>query len=518
MHIAEDAGIYKLDILGQRGLGKIKDSLEIIRLNHPDAEEIDIDDINRFKKDERVKDLLRTARSIGCFYIESPAMRALMKKLKVDDYKGLVAASSIIRPGVSKSGMMQEYVRRHRDPERKAAVHPVLWNLLKETYGVMVYQEDVLRVAHYFAGLSLEESDTLRRGMSWKFRERPEFHHVKQQFFMNCRKKGYPLKLTEEIWTQIESFANYAFAKGHSASYAVESYQSLFLKAYYPLEYMVATVNNFGGFYHTEHYLQEARLLGARIIAPCVNCSENLTHIRGRDIILGFQHIKNLEQQITRSILKSRLDYGPFENLQDFVQRISIKLEMLVILIRVNAFRFTGKEKGTLLWEAHFLLGERKQSKAIPQLFKQVQGSRPKIPALEKIPNEDAYDELEYLGFTLCSPFELIEESELDSTSCLRDFDRHIGETITVVGYLVHVKKTTAKGKHSEQTMAFGTFMDQEGFFLDTVHFPDSLNKYRFTGRGVYKIRGKVSSDFGHTSLEASFMEKLVYTKLMNKP
>ena len=518
MHIAEDAGIYKLDILGQRGLGKIKDTLQIIKDNHPEAEEIDIDDIARFKKDERVKDLLRTARSIGCFYIESPAMRALMKKLEVDDYKGLVAASSIIRPGVSKSGMMQEYIRRHRDPTRKAQVHPVLWDMLKETYGVMVYQEDVLRVAHYFAGLSLEESDTLRRGMSWKFRERPEFRQVKEQFFRNCGARGYNPKLTEDIWNQIESFANYAFAKGHSASYAVESYQSLFLKAYYPLEYMVATVNNFGGFYHTEHYLQEARLLGAQIIAPCVNCSENTTQIEGKKIILGFQHVKNLESTVVKHLLQSRRKEGRFNDLDDFVQRVPVNLEMLIILIRINAFRFLNKDKGTLLWEAHFLLGDRKNSQAVPELFRDHHNTRPSIPELEAIHNEDAYDELEYLGFTLTSPFDLVDKEEFKGTIRLKDFKRNIGKVVTIVGYLVHVKKTTAKGTFTDQIMAFGTFMDLDGYFLDTVHFPNSLKQFRFKGRGVYKVRGKISSDFGHTSLEAEYMEKLVYTELVVKP
>ena len=228
MHIAEDVGIHKYDILGQRGLGKIKDTLQIIKTNQPEAPEFDIDDIDRFKKDEKVKTLLRKGDSIGCFYVESPAMRGLMKKLEVDDYKGLVAASSIIRPGVSQSGMMQEYIKRHRTPSARGATHPVLGEILNETYGVMVYQEDVLKVAHYFAGLTLEESDLLRRGMSWKFRERVEFVEVKDKFFSNCANKGYPATLTKEIWRQIESFANYAFAKGHSASYAVESYQSLF--------------------------------------------------------------------------------------------------------------------------------------------------------------------------------------------------------------------------------------------------------------------------------------------------
>ena len=142
---------------------------------------------------------------------------------------------------------------------------PELYELLKETYGVMVYQEDVIKVAHLFAGLTLAESDILRRGMSWKFKQRNEFGKIKDQFFSNCAEKGYALDLVTRVWTQIESFANYAFSKGHSASYAVESFQALFIKAYYPLEYMVATINNGGGFYRTELYVHEARMHGAEI-------------------------------------------------------------------------------------------------------------------------------------------------------------------------------------------------------------------------------------------------------------
>ena len=144
---------------------------------------------------------------------------------------------------------MREYILRERNPEKRKEAHPVLWDIMPDTYGIMVYQEDVIKVAHYFAGLTLGEADVLRRGMSGKYRSRAEFDRVKDKFFINCRDKGYDDSLLSEVWRQIESFAGYAFAKGHSASYAVESYQSLYLKAHYPLEYMVATINNGGGFY-----------------------------------------------------------------------------------------------------------------------------------------------------------------------------------------------------------------------------------------------------------------------------
>lgn len=515
MHIAEDVGIHKYDILAQRGLGKIKDALQVIKVNQPSASAIDIDDVERFKKDERVKELLRTADSIGCFYIESPAMRGLMKKLEVDDYKGLVAASSIIRPGVSQSGMMLEYIKRHRDPAKRSESHPVLAKILHETYGVMVYQEDVLRVAHYFAGLSLEESDKLRRGMSWKFRERPEFQEVKDQFFSNCKAKGYDFKLVAEVWRQIESFANYAFAKGHSASYAVESYQSLFLKAYYPLEYMVATVNNFGGFYSTEHYLQEARLNGATILHPCVNRANKLTTIQGKVITLGFQHVKNLDNRVVNDLLLTRTTTGPFKSLEDFVNRVSVNLEMLINLIRANSFRFTKKKKTELLWKAHFMLSAKtKKQRNQFSLFDYVNRKKVAIPRLNPIEHEDAYDDIENFGFPLCSPFNLLDGHELEGTITAEQFEEYVNQYVKILGYLVHRKRTTTRSGQIREMM-FGTFMDHKGKFYDSVHFPNSLQYFKFKGKGIYELVGKITEDFGHFSLEVDRMKKLAYTKLV---
>lgn len=201
-----------------------------------------------FKKDEQVRRQLRAGETIGCFYIESPAMRGLLNKLRCDNYISLVAASSIIRPGVAKSGMMREYIRRFHHPDRIEYLHPVMKEQLEETYGVMVYQEDVLKVCHHFAGLDLADADVLRRAMSGKYRSKAEFQKIVEKFHENCALRGYSAELTAEVWRQIESFAGYSFSKAHSASYAVESYQSLFLKAHYPLEFMVAVINNFGGF------------------------------------------------------------------------------------------------------------------------------------------------------------------------------------------------------------------------------------------------------------------------------
>jgi len=504
---AEDIGLYKLDILSQRGLGKIKDTLEIVRENK--GAEIDIHNIARFKEDETVKQLLSEGKCIGCFYIESPAMRMLLAKLQADDYRRLVAASSIIRPGVSKSGMMRAYILRYRNEEvRKKAQEemPELYELLKETYGVMVYQEDVIKVAHCFAGLSLAEADYLRRGMSWKFKKRNEFAQVQENFFGNCRAKGYPEKTINDIWMQIESFANYAFSKGHSASYAVESYQALFLKAHFPLEYMVATLNNGGGFYRTDIYLHEARMHGATIVAPCINTSESKCVIRGTTIYLGLNMIAELEQELQEKILSERSREGSFQNLVDFVKRVPVSIEQLRLLIRIDAFRFTGKTKQALLWEAHSLISQAKKSVPSKELF-DVKPKSYSLPDLSVTWLDNAMDERELLGFSLCSPFYLLRDG-VPTTLTAKELLNHIGKVIDITGYLVTVKNTgTSKGER----MCFGTFIDVEGNWIDTVHFPPSIRSWPFTGPGCYKLRGKVVEEFDFVSLEIIAMKRLPY-------
>ncbi len=504
MVVAEDIGLYKFDILSQRGLGKIKDAVEIVRRNHPDRERIDIHDIPAFKQDEAIRALLREGKAIGCFYVESPAMRMLLSKLKVDNYLALVAASSIIRPGVAKSGMMREYILRYRHPERRKDAHPVLLDIMPDTFGVMVYQEDVIKVAHFFAGLSLGEADMLRRGMSGKFRSREEFARVQEQYFIRCREKGHPDALAAEVWRQIESFAGYAFAKGHSASYAVESYQSLFLKAHYPLEYMVATLNNGGGFYSPQLYVHEARMCGAIIHAPCVNQSDSETTIKGKDIYLGMGMLQNFETSIARRIVHDRNIHGAFQSLDDFIDRIHLGIEQVAILIRIEAFRFTGKDKRTLLWEAHHKLGGHKPPEGVIPLFRSPRRNYV-LPELFTSEQEQAFDQMELLGFPLCSPFELLRHPA-DIPTLASDLPGMQNQQVSIALYLVTVKDTrTSKGDR----MQFGTFIDRQGRFVDTTHFPPIAAKYPFRGRGVYLVTGKVVEEFGFFSIETEHMQKL---------
>ena len=549
---AEDLGLHKFDLLSQRGLGHIRDAVELVNagtvcltddmvdgtcsVDPPGRPvRVDIHDIQRFKQDPAIKELIRRGDTIGCFYVESPAMRMLLKKLEVDDYLGLVAASSIIRPGVAESGMMREYLLRHRDPERRKLASERMMSIMPETYGVMVYQEDVMRVVVQYGGLSAEEADQVRRGMNIRYRDRPEFKLVERKFFDNCRERGYPEGEAEEVWRQIQSFASFSFAKGHSASYAVESYQSLYLKAHHPLEFLVGVANNFGGFYHTEFYLHEAKRAGAVIEAPCVNRSEELCtlqkvtgqhrqyapHAVHHDtsaprIFLGLGNVKSLNEASVALILDERRKNGPYTDLEDLLKRVPLGLEQARILVRVGALRSTGRSKPQLLWDVA-LLHRPATVRTSGDLFI-TKVEEPRLPDLQHFPLADAYDELDLLGFPLCDPFEMVALPEAlgrggDSignnglpTILKRDMAAYVGKRVRMFGYMIHVKATDT---HHGQRMSFGSFIDPAGDFWDSTQFPDVAERYTFRGRGVYRFIGVVEEEFGHNSLRTESLEKL---------
>jgi len=501
---AEDVGLYKFDILSQRGLSKIRESLDIIAYNQPEKEIHDIHDLVFFKNDKKIQSLLQNGEAMGCFYVESPAMRMLMKKLKTTTYLDLVAASSIIRPGVSSSGMMKEYILRHKNKERRKLGHPLLLSIMPETYGIMVYQEDVIKVAHHFAGLTLDEADNLRRGMSGKYRSKEEFTVIQNQFFSNCKEKGYADELTQTIWDQIESFAGYAFSKGHSASYAVESFQSLYLKAYFPLEYMVATINNYGGYYTTEFYIHEARRLGGTIEPPCIQNSQWETVIRGKTIYLGFQLILGIDSKEVVRLLRFRQENGDFKSLDYYLRMLHPTLENLLLLIRINAFRHISVNKQALKWQAHLFYKKSKVVKHQELLFEQ-ETKQYELPTLQIDELEQSFEELDLLGFPLNNPFELLEEP-IQNFIPVKDLEKYNSQLITVYGYLVAIKPTRTK---RGDIMNFGTFQDYDGNVFDTVHFPPSVKAYPFRGRGIYQLRGKVTQEFGYYSLEVMQQIKL---------
>lgn len=519
MYVAERLRVEKLDILSQRGIGHIKDAAEMIRRNR--GVDIDIHRVENFKKDEKVKNLLRNAETNGCFYIESPAMRGLLRKLRCDDYKTLVAASSIIRPGVAKSGMMRQYIQRFHDPQHIDYLHPVLKEQLEETYGVMVYQEDVLKVCHHFAGLDLGDADVLRRMMNHKSRRKDEMTELTKKFFDNCKSRGYSDKVTREVWRQIESFAGYSFSKAHSASYAVESFQSLFLKAYFPLEFQVAVINNFGGFYPTWVYFNELRRQGGIVHLPCVNMSEYLTSLHGKVAYIGFVHLQGLEAEFAQSIVNERITNGKYRGLADFMERLHPKMEQMTILIRSGAFMFTGKSKPTLLWEAHAYNGKmssyRNKFHGMRGLVQEtqfrfshdtfgMQNHDYQLPVMNSQPLEDAYDEIELFGFPVTLTWFDMLKTRFRGEVFAKNMMQYVGNQYRMLGRLVSLKYVkTCKG----DLMHFANFLDANGDVFDATIFPNVLKMYPFQGDGIYLMLGKIVEEFGHPSIEVQKMAKM---------
>lgn len=503
MHVAEAIGFEKFDILSQRGIGHIDDTVKLVAKNR--GIRINIRDTKISKNELKANSFLSQGKTIGCFYIESPAMRGLLRRLKCDNYKTLVAASSIIRPGVAKSGMMKEYIFRHNHPTQFEYFHKVFEEQLGETYGIMVYQEDVIKIALHYGGLPAADGDILRRAMSGKGRSLAALQKVKDHFFDSCAKQGHPEALSQEIYRQIESFAGYSFCKAHSASYAVESYQSLYLKVYYPIEFMVAVINNQGGFYRTEVYVHEARMAGATIHNPCVNKSEFTTTLYGDVIYLGFMHLQGLAEKLAEAILKERELHGDYLSLEDFCNRVRIGLESLKLLIFIGAFRETGKTKNQLLILASLLFNSTANENQMLLLQESVKEYE--LPTLERSRFEDAFDEIDLLDFpTSFTVFDLLQTPYRGDVMA-KDLSLHHKKQVRMLGYLISRKQVpTVRG-----TMYFGTWIDYEGTYFDTTHFPDNLQQFPFQGGGCYLLLGTVEVDYHFPTLTILKMAKMPF-------
>ncbi len=504
MHTAEEIGFEKFDILSQRGLGSINDAVKLIRKNKGLL--VDIRNTAISINEKSCNEFLSIGRTIGCFYIESPAMRGLLRRLKCNDYKVLVAASSIIRPGVAQSGMMKEYIFRHNNPGQFEYFHEVFQDQLGETYGIMVYQEDVIKIALHYGGLSAADGDVLRRAMSGKGRSLSALQKVKDHFFESCKELGHPEQLSTEVYRQIESFAGYSFCKAHSASYAVESYQSLYLKVHYPVEFMVAVINNQGGFYRTEVYVHEARMSGANVLNPCINKSEYQTTVYGTDVYLGFMHLQSLEQKVAEQIVCERERNGEYTSLENFVKRIPIGIAGIEILIFIGAFRFTGKQKNELLIEAKMLLTDFKVERNMNTLFDEP-AKEYQLPILKRDVFEDAFDEIEFLQFPVSvTPFDLLQ-TKYRGHVMAKDLAHYHKKQVKMLAYLISRKHVPTK----RGTMFFGTWIDVEGNYFDTAHFPDCLEKYPFQGGGCYLLLGTVEVDFHFPTITIIQMAKMPF-------
>jgi DNA-directed DNA polymerase III PolC len=515
MHGVEDTGLVKIDLLGQRGLTVVQDTVEAVKANY--GIDIDFEKIDP-AKDLPTRSLIRRGDTLGCFYIESPAMRALEKKLRTDNFELMVAASSIVRPGVADSGMLDLYVRYHNRAEDVHYQHPLMKELLADTYGIMIYQEDVIKVAHHVAGFTFGEADLLRRGMTKK-RHWTNLNEYRSRFIRGAANKGVPEETAEQIWKQIESFSGYSFCKAHSAAYSVISFRSAYLRCHYPAEFMAAVLTNGGGFYSRPAYLEEARRMGLKIIPPHVNECEEHYAGRGRELRVALAQIKNLSRHAIEATISSRREAGPFASFEEYLLRTGATRTDAQILVKAGALDGLGLNRSQLLWTLDAVYGdiiaerEARKDSHNASLFDGAsvfQSARP--PALpDHSPDEKLRLEMEYLDMAVTAhPLTLFTKQIRKIPRVLSTaLPRHTGKSVTVAGWMVATKRTvTAKGEF----MKFLTAEDEKGL-MEIVIFPAVYRKYGhlLVTRGPFAITGRVDEEFGNITITASKLELIPY-------
>jgi DNA-directed DNA polymerase III PolC len=512
MYPVEDAGLLKIDILGQKGLAVISETKRAVAA----VEDLHGDDPLRCLDDPLTREMMREGKSEGCFYIESPGMIQLIRQTRCDDFEVLTAISSIIRPGVSNHGGKRQYVRRHLGLEPVSFLHPRLEPVLADTYGCLIYQEQVIRVASELAGMSLSEADGLRKCMSKK-RNWERMENYRHHFFRGAAKNGVPDDITAEIFRQIESFAGYAFCKAHSASFALESFESMYWKAHHPAHFMAAVLSNQGGYYSSLEYVEEARRLGLEILLPCVNRGEVRFSGEGKTVRVGLMQIKGVRSELLESIVGARHEDGPFTSVDELVRRVEVRPERaeLEALARCGALDCLGRTRPELLWLAGLLCSG--PDKGCPPDFARL---AEQVPQLEDYPRrKKLLLELDLLGITATAhPLELFEE-RLARVAKQRplvrsiDLERMDGETAYCFGWKVTTKRTRTEKKN--EPMAFVTFSDPHGRY-EATFFPRVYRRYAAElsrASGPFLVKGRVEDDHGAPNLIAEGVKLLCEEK-----
>jgi DNA polymerase III subunit alpha len=345
----ERLGLVKIDLLGIRGLTVLGDVVRIIATERPPQQtQVDKSVLTEIlenipQDDPAVSQLVSQGRTIGCFQIESPGMRATLKEVKAQCVDDIMVALSLYRPGPLTGGLKDAFVKRHLGKEETEQLHPALSSLLADTYGVILYQEQVLRIAHELGGLSLADADLLRRAMS-HFDPGKQMQTLKEKFISGAwERNGVPEEIANRVWELMAAFAGYGFPKAHAASYALVSWRSAWCKTHYPAFFMAAVLANWGGYYSQRVYMNEARRLGLKLRPPQVDHAErefSVKLLEGEPVLfMGLDQVRELTQRTQNAILRNR----PFSSLSDFVRRVDPRPVEAENLVRVGALDDFGR-------------------------------------------------------------------------------------------------------------------------------------------------------------------------------
>jgi error-prone DNA polymerase len=500
----EDAGLVKIDLLGNRSLAVARDTLRHINLYRPPQDHLSYHHI-RPVGDAKTTTLIRQGRTMGVFYIESPATRQLLARAGRSDFEHVVIYSSIIRPAANRfTNLLIE--RIHGAPWEP--LHPDL-DFLNESYGIMVYEEQVFLAAVALAGFTYSEADTLRK-IGTKKSLRPMIPTLKDKFISQAINRGHNDDMVHQIWDMIESFQGYSFCKPHSASYAMLSFTCAYLKAHFPGEFLAAVISNRGGYYSPYTYMSEARRMGATILEPHINRSLREWKGHRGKIRVGFMEIRSLQAGSVEAVINER-KRGDFASLGDFLARTSIPFADTRVLIRAGCFDELepGRSRPDLLlqlMERHVpdRAGGRATSGVLSGILGQLDG-RPtnthdgagRQPTMRPLTERQMFDmEVESFGFPLsCHPLDPFREVLEGRVTAARDIPHRVGHTINLAGICLTTK--TVKTRQGE-AMEFLTFEDQTGLF-ECVLFPAQYKLFNDLVRWekLFLIRGKVEEAWG---------------------
>ncbi len=466
----EKIGLLKIDILGLKTLSVIEDTLELIKERKGiELKDFPLDDTRTYR-------MLADGNSTGIFQLESKGMQELLKDITPQNFEDIIAILALYRPGPMKSGMVKEYIKRKNDPSQIKYDHPILESILKSTYGVILYQEQVMEIAHKMAGFTMGQADELRKSMGKKILETME--QKRGMFIEGAKKNGVNENVAKKIFEQIVKFAGYGFNKSHSTGYALLSYQTAFLKANYPLEFMTSLLNSeMGNFDKISEYIAECERMGIWILPPDIYESSERFKIFTNDIIYGLGGIKNVGTEAVKSIIEAQ-QKGRFTSLFDFCERVNLRTvnrKVIESLIKAGVFDSLAipRSQHFAMIDSAIAYGSKMQKKArdaeieifssekgsiVPEMDKQALKSLPEWTATRLLLYEK-----EMLGVYLTGhPLErYLSMMKIFSTISSAEIEKvKEGMNVCVGGILVDIKRTNTK---KGERMGWGEIEDLSG-------------------------------------------------------